>query len=494
VTVGQEVTFTVQITNTGNSALIRVPLTQSYDAAHLTFISADPMPSRVDSGEIVWSNLAESIALGAGAGRTVTIRYLAQASSDPLPDQRTGQSAQIIGAQDGTGQFAASAQASAGVRITAPSLMVRKSPADGQTVAVFSAPITFTIHLSNTGDTRLDQIKLADVFASDEFAFRSAQVTPTHIEAGELVWDDITTSLGDIAPGQIISFSVSFTTTTTASQVRNEIRVDPIVDENGDPVLLISGQTQVNVNVATVDLTIESDPPAGSSVRPGQCILYNLTATNTGAVDLTNTVLTVNPPEGTTLVDACPQERHARLADPQVHEPPVVWPLGTLAQGQVATRQLRVVVDANIQVTAIVLRAEVTSEQIGDFAFTSQVTNVFDPTAVTLLHFVARSHLGGVQVEWITGVEINSWGFHVWRTPTEQWFNEVQVTQAIIPARGSNGGAAYTVHDPQGRAGDYYWLQESETDGRRNLYGPVRVNGVTTSHPPQKLYLPMIGR
>lgn len=481
------------MTNTGNAALALLPLTLNFDAANLAFLNAEPTTSSVNGGELVWNNLAGATPLPVGAGRTVTIRYLAQASSNGLPNQRSEQTAQVVGAQDVNGQTAASVQAGDGVRITAPSLTIRKAVAD-DLVAVYSAPLTFTIHLTNTGDTRLEQMRVADLFEPDEFAFRSAQVTPDQIGAGALTWNDITTLLGDIAPGEAISFTLSFTTTSSQSPLINTMRVDQVVDEHGDSMLSVQEEVEVEVNVAAIELTVTSVPPPLTSVRPGQCLVYDLTVTNIGAVDLTNTLLSTAPPEGTTAVETCPEQSQARLSDLQPQAQSIVWPLGTLLPGAFQTRQLRVVVNADIPITVIRLLAEATSDQTRDVAFTGQVLNPLDPTAVTLLHFAARGEPGGVQVEWITGVEVNTWGFHLWRTPTERWGGGLQVTQEIVPARGSNGGAAYAVHDHGGRASDYYWLEEIETNGKRNLYGPVRVSGVTNTQPQPKLYLPMVER
>ena len=116
-------------------------------------------------------------------------------------------------------------------------------------------------------------------------------------------------------------------------------------------------------------------------------------------------------------------------------------------------------------------------------------------TAVTLLRFSAASQPDGVQVDWITGAEINTWGFHLWRTASEHWGSGVRVTPGLIPAAGRNGnGAAYAFFDPGGQKGDWYWLQEIESDGTLNLYGPVLVDALTSGLLERSLFLPLVGR
>ncbi|RLT38859.1 MAG: DUF11 domain-containing protein, partial [Chloroflexi bacterium] len=403
-----------------------------------------------------------------------------------------------VGAQGRGGHPTTTAQASAAVRVTRPGLSIGKAVEDGQNFAVAGAPITFTITLTNTGDTRLDQIAVADIYDTSHFVWRAASPLPSQSSAGHLRWDDLTAQFGDLLPGGVISFTASFTVTTTASSVTNRVRIESDLDENGDALFLSASEAValVVIDVAAISLELKSKPPAQATVRPGDCIVYDLTVTNTGQTNLTNTELTAFPPEGTTRVEECPPtERSARYAAPQNHEALVVWQMGMIAPGRIITRQLQVVINANLQVNIISLMAEVRSDQSRGVAFTGQAANPLDPTAVTLLRFSAASQPGGVQVDWITGVEVNSWGFHLWRTDSPAWADPVRATDALIPAQGRDGsGAAYRFFDPVGQTGDWYWLQEIENDGTPNLYGPVWADAVTEGVPERRIFLPRVER
>ncbi len=493
VTVGQEVTFTVHITNTGDSALTTLPLTETFGAGYLTFLDAQPAPTSSHSGQLIWENLTLNSPLAVGEAARVSIRYQALASTNLQAGQITEQNALVAGAANSGGDLAQPVQASAAVRITSPSLAVGKSLAGNNPFAIANAPITFTLRVTNTGDTQLNLIRVADVYSSSDLTFRSAQITPDQNSPGRAEWDDVTGALGDLLPGGQLEFTIGFTVTTAKSPVTNTLQAQLAVDQNGDPAALMIGQAQVDV--AAIDLNFESVPPAGSNVRPSACIVYNLITTNPGGVDLTNTILTAEPSDGTTVVESCPDNSHARLPGPLAQTAQVQWNLGTLPRGGVESRQLRVVVNGDLTVPVIILRAHVRSDQTGDNASDSQIAHPLDPTAVTLLRFTARSQFNGVRLDWITGAEVNAWGFHLWRTESDRWLDGVRVSPVVIPAAGRDGsGATYTFFDPDGRKGHWYWLQEIESDGNLNLYGPVEVDSLTAGQPQQNLFLPMVGR
>ncbi|MBX2997357.1 MAG: pullulanase-type alpha-1,6-glucosidase [Caldilineaceae bacterium] len=496
VTVGQEMTFTVRITNTGDAALILVPLIQSFANDYLTYLAANPAPDEISSGVLRWNNLAANMPLALNAVTEVTIRYRAAASTDLLSGKQSGQISTVMGAQDGTGMVAPTAQDGAGVRVTHPRLTIGKSLSEGWDYAIASAPITFTLTFTNTGDTRLDGIRVSDVYSATQLHYRSAALPPSQLSTGQILWDDITAGLGNLPPGGVISYTVSFSVTASHATVINQARIIAAVDEHGDGVNLGAAEAQIAVELAAIRLDVTSVPPPLSTVDPGECIVYDLIVTNIGTAALTNTELIALPPEGTTPVETCPEGvTVAGYITSANHAPLVIWPLGTLLPQVSATRQLTVVVNADLQVSAIVLNAEARSDQSRDFGFVGQSVLLLDPSALTLIAFRAVPIAEGVRIEWTTGLEIDSWGFYLWRTPSSMWENPIQVNSDWIPARGNPSvGASYTLVDRAGVAGFYYWLQEVEIDGSTHLYGPVRADGSTEAMTNERIFLPLINR
>jgi uncharacterized repeat protein (TIGR01451 family) len=130
-------------------------------------------------------------------------------------------------------------------------------------------------------------------------------------------------------------------------------------------------------------------------------------------------------------------------------------------------------------------------------AETSEAVEVAAPTAVTLLSFTATPEGNGLRVAWVTGAEVNSWGFHLWRSQSERRAEAVRITEQLIPAIGSAAqGASYHFLDSGVTPGTHvhYWLEETETDNSRHEYGPVRAAWKDASEIEAipRLYLPWI--
>ena len=95
------------------------------------------------------------------------------------------------------------------------------------------------------------------------------------------------------------------------------------------------------------------------------------------------------------------------------------------------------------------------------------------PTAVTLSSFTAKRAKSGVRLGWLTGTEVDTIGFHVYRSGGEGW---TRVDRRLVPAKGSVAGARYSFLDrrvPHGKLA--YRLQAVGTDGSRTWYGRASV-------------------
>jgi hypothetical protein len=96
-----------------------------------------------------------------------------------------------------------------------------------------------------------------------------------------------------------------------------------------------------------------------------------------------------------------------------------------------------------------------------------------------------------IVVRWVTGAEINTFGFNLLRS-TGPRVAAAQVNAQIIAGKGSGGGA-YQFADTAVRQWQRYnyWLQEVETSGKLNEHGPVTgfvvCNGL-------KVFLPLVTR
>ncbi|MEM7535483.1 MAG: SdrD B-like domain-containing protein [Chloroflexota bacterium] len=132
-----------------------------------------------------------------------------------------------------------------------------------------------------------------------------------------------------------------------------------------------------------------------------------------------------------------------------------------------------------------------------------------DPTAIELLSFTAALGDGHITIRWETGQEIDTFGFHLYRSTNGGREGAVRITTDLIMPEGKEGGFYSFVDNSILEGVSYiYWLHEVETNEIEGIpvvheYGPIGVQVMqatdeigtggnnTFTH---KLYLPMITR
>lgn len=119
------------------------------------------------------------------------------------------------------------------------------------------------------------------------------------------------------------------------------------------------------------------------------------------------------------------------------------------------------------------------------------------PTAVTLVSFKATPKPDGtVGVRWETATEYNTQGFYLYRSADGSRASAVRVTPELIFAEGSGvTGAVYSWTDCDVLPGTTYtyWLQEVETSGATNEYGPTGVTIPAAGAHPYAIFVPLLG-
>lgn len=106
-------------------------------------------------------------------------------------------------------------------------------------------------------------------------------------------------------------------------------------------------------------------------------------------------------------------------------------------------------------------------------SFSTTIPNP-DYTAVHLLSFDARFDNGIVLISWKTGAEVNTIGFNIIR---DDGNSRIYINPSLIPASFRPEGSSYSYMDTSLSPGAtyYYYLEEVERNGNKNLYGPVSV-------------------
>jgi uncharacterized repeat protein (TIGR01451 family) len=244
-----------------------------------------------------------------------------------------------------------------------------------------------------------------------------------------------------------------------------------------------------------------------TTVQNGQVLTYTMTFTNTSNL-APPTPTTPGPAVNTVLTDQLP-------ADLTFISCSLVAPLaGTCSHngvnpGGVVTfnittmfkpgegGQLRVRAQVNNSdgdpLNVITNRATLTYRDPLNNPYPPVVAQVSNPTAITLASFSARWMGSAVRVNWRTGSEDKTLGFHLLRATSPDLDQATQVTSALTPARGAGSSYGWTDQAAAPGAIYYYWLQEREIDGATNTYGPTSTVG-TGSAAVYQQFLPFVTR
>jgi len=216
---GDPVTYTIVITNTGNTRLVTVPLTDTYDTNYLQYAGADPQSDdNINDGVINWSDLTAPPPNGFGVDMypgdvwTVTVTFTA---TNTITE--TVNTAVVDGVVDRNDRMPAAQQDDAPLQIAQPELVVDKvlvDPPDGRVVV--SDTITYTIWITNTGTTAIAKLPLWDYYCPACLEFTSWSITPTSVDdlLGTVYWADVLSPTlggpGILPPGEALSVTVDF--------------------------------------------------------------------------------------------------------------------------------------------------------------------------------------------------------------------------------------------------------------------------------------------
>jgi hypothetical protein len=118
-------------------------------------------------------------------------------------------------------------------------------------------------------------------------------------------------------------------------------------------------------------------------------------------------------------------------------------------------------------------------------------------TAIVLSSFTAAGVGGSVVVRWTTVQEINTFGFHLYRSATGERADAIRVTPQLVLAQGrGQGGAGYAFVDDGANPGVAYsyWLEETEVGGLTLEYGPARSTPASSGGMHAVMFLPLAQR
>ena len=247
--VGEVITYTITVTNTGNVSLTGVVLTDVFTGG-ATLTSGDLNTNSILETTEVWTYTATYAVLQAdlNAGTDlVNVATVDTAQTTPQQDDATTTITQN------------------------PSLTIGKV-ADKATVSVAGEVITYTITVTNTGNVDLTGVTLTDVFTGGA-----------------------TLTSGDLNTNSILETTEVWTYTATYTVLQSDLNAgtDLVNVATVNTVQTLPEAADATTTITqTASLTIGKVADKATVSEVGEVITYTITVTNTGNVDLTGVTLT----------------------------------------------------------------------------------------------------------------------------------------------------------------------------------------------------------
>jgi hypothetical protein len=173
-------------------------------------------------------------------------------------------------------------------------ILVDKQLQRADPVVLVGELLTFTIRIENQSAFTVTTLPLSDTFNTAVLGFANAIPAPDTVNTatGRLDWVDLTTSFGDLPPGQVITVVTEFIAEHPATAIVNQAEVHDAQWEDGD--LNGGGDTDDTGEAIGGSLPLEKRIIDGITPTAGLPLTFTIAITNDGAVTTTAFSLTEN--------------------------------------------------------------------------------------------------------------------------------------------------------------------------------------------------------
>jgi len=211
VQVGQYLTFTIRIENTGTITITTLPVIDEYEPNILEpqLDRIDPAPDSHSTGVMRWDDLTDSLGdMGPGQVFEIETVFRALRIDDEVINR-----ARVEAAVGQNGEGGGASQDAATGKVKGGSVIVLKELQESF-IRLDQPVISFTLTLRNDGYTDIVTLPFEDSYRPDVIQFLGASVPPDlhNPESGKLRWNNLLASLGmtRLAPQQEISIDTSY--------------------------------------------------------------------------------------------------------------------------------------------------------------------------------------------------------------------------------------------------------------------------------------------
>lgn len=301
ISVGDTITYTTTITNTGNTSATNITFTSAIPAS-TTFI-----PNSVTINGVQQSGAQPALGVNIpniAPGEIVTVTFQVNVISIPPSNSIMGNDTILYSyAIDPNGTPVTTSTSTNTVTNPVLDAMITLVKSVDQTLVTLGDTITYTTFLKNNGNTNATNITFTDLIP-DGTTFITDSVTIDGITQIGLN-PNTGVTIGTIAPNSFIS--ISFQVTATSTPVQNPIANSAtasytfIADPNA-PIIsrtATSNTVFTTINTATI---LSSKQVDKSFSHIGGTITYSVDLTNNGNSSAQNVIFTDTMPSGTTFI------------------------------------------------------------------------------------------------------------------------------------------------------------------------------------------------
>jgi len=472
---GNNITYTVVVTNNGPSAASTVAFTESVPT-NTSFVSV-----AVTSGTGGWTCSGTSISctiptfgVGASTTFTVVVKVAAgTAAGTVITDTANVSSTTTNPNPSNTVAIATVIVATAGQADLAVTKVGTPNP------VLAGNKMTYTVTVTNNGPAAASTVTLTDTLPVDTTLTSTTPAsgwTCNPPSGGTFTCTDpsvaanttgtftfVMTVMAGTAPGTVITNSVA---------VASSVTTDPYSANNtASTSSTVASPTQADVAIVK---TASPEP-----VNQGTNLTYTLQVTNNGPAVAQNVVVTDPLPSQVTYSSASTTQGSCSQASGTV-----TCNLGSVSVGGLVLITINVTASTFSSATLASNTATVTAST-SDPNLTNNTSTVIStiqsPTAVQIASFQALAQPGGgVLVEWQTREETRNLGFHVYREDAQgrHRLDPSLIAGSALFLRGGqpqHRAKGYQWVDPDGTPQGSYFLEDVDLNGTRTLHGPIYV-------------------
>jgi large repetitive protein len=323
VTLGQPVTFTLNVNNAGPSPATNVTVTDQLPQG-LTFVSATPA-GVYNSATGVWTvgtlanGASASLQITASVGTSTAITNTAQisASDQRDPDSTPGNN---IATEDDQGSVTITPQVA---DLSLAKTIDNPTPNAGQNV-------TFTLNLNNAGPGTATSVAVTDKLPPG-LSFISAAPSQGSYDSLSGVW-----TVGSVSAGSSASLQLAATVNTTSTvvntaQVTRSDQPDPDSTPNNNNANE-DDQSSISVTPQRADLSLTKTVD-NATPNPNDIVTFTLNLRNAGPGAATNIAVTDLLPSGATFVGSSPSQG-------AYNNTTGIWSVGVVGSGSSASLQI----------------------------------------------------------------------------------------------------------------------------------------------------------